>query len=59
MRAAMGTGTAARASLPEYEALTARASDARRAGKSLCYCRHRRGDPHREDCEILYPMVIR
>lgn len=59
MRKNLGVGRAAARSLPEYEALMARESDARRAGKSLCYCRKRRGDPHREDCEILYPMVIR
>jgi hypothetical protein len=59
MRETLGAGAAARAKLPAYEALMAREADARRAGKSLCYCRKRRGDPYREDCERLYPVVIR
>ena len=32
---------------------------ARREAKTHCYCRQRRGDPYREDCEQLYPEVIR
>jgi len=59
MRETLGAGAAARARLPAYEALAARESQARAAGKALCYCRERRGDPHRQDCELLYPMVIR
>jgi hypothetical protein len=58
MRQTLGAGAAARAQLPAYEALSRRESEAKRAGKTLCYCRQRRGDPHREDCELLYPAVI-
>ena len=32
---------------------------ARREAKTYCYCRQRRGDPYREDCEQLYPEVLR
>ena len=59
MRETLGTGSAARAALPAYEKLAREEADAKRAGKVLCYCRERRGDPHREDCELLYPVVIR
>ena len=59
MRETLGIGAAARAKLPAYEALAVRESEAKRAGKALCYCRQRRGDPHRQDCELLYPVVIR
>lgn len=55
----LGTGSAVALRLPEYDALTRRVSEAKRVGKALCYCRERRGDPHREDCERLYPEVIR
>lgn len=58
MRGTLGAGAAARAQLPAYEALAREESEAKRAGKTLCYCRQRRGDPHREDCELLYPAVI-
>ena len=58
MRQTLGAGVAARAQLPAYEALSRKESGAKRAGKTLCYCRQRRGDPHREDCELLYPAVI-
>jgi hypothetical protein len=37
------------------EPLLRRADELRRAGKVLCHCRQRRGDPLREDCEFLYP----
>ena len=37
------------------ESLLAQEADARRAGKVLCLCRERRGDPNREDCQYLYP----
>ena len=59
MRQTLGAGAAARAQLPAYEALARKQAEAKRAGKVLCYCRERRGDPHREDCELLYPVVIR
>ena len=59
MRATLGVGAAARGQLPAYEELARRESEARAIGKALCYCRNRRGDPHREDCELLYPAVIR
>ncbi len=58
MRKTLGAGAAARARLPTYEEQMRRESEARRDGKVLCYCRQRRGDPHREDCERLYPVVI-
>ncbi|MGH0028235.1 MAG: hypothetical protein ACQGVC_00465 [Myxococcota bacterium] len=59
MRETLGAGAGARAKLPEYEAHVAREAEAKRRGKVLCYCRERRGDPHRQDCELLDPMVIR
>jgi hypothetical protein len=59
MRETLGAGAAGAAQLPAYEALSRRESEARRDGKVLCYCRERRGDPHRDDCELLYPAVIR
>lgn len=59
MRQTLGAGAAGAAQLPAYEALSRRESEARRDGKVLCYCRERRGDPYREDCELLYPAVIR
>jgi hypothetical protein len=31
------------------------ADELRRAGKVICHCRQRRGDPQRKDCEFLYP----
>ncbi len=58
MRETLGVGAAALGRLPAYEALARKESEARAAGKALCYCRERRGDPHREDCELLYPAVI-
>lgn len=58
MRQTLGAGAAARATLPAYEALARKEGEAKRAGKVLCYCRERRGDPYREDCELLYPVVI-
>ena len=58
MRETLGAGAAARVQLPAYEAHARRESEARRDGKVLCYCRNRRGDPHRDDCELLYPVVI-
>jgi len=58
MRKTLGAGAAARVHLPAYEAHARRESEARRDGKTLCYCRNRRGDPHRDDCELLYPVVI-
>ena len=58
MRKTLGVGAAALGELPAYEALARREAEARAAGKALCYCRERRGDPHREDCELLYPAVI-
>jgi hypothetical protein len=59
MRETLGAGSSGAAQLPAYEALSRRESEARRDGKVLCYCRERRADPHREDCELLYPAVIR
>jgi hypothetical protein len=59
MRETLGAGAAGAAQLPAYEALARRESEAKRDGKVLCYCRERRGDPHRDDCELLYPAVIR
>lgn len=58
MRKTLGVGAAALGELPAYEALARREAEARAAGKALCFCRERRGDPHREDCELLYPAVI-
>ncbi len=58
MRQTLGAGAAALGQLPAYEALARKESEARAIGKALCYCRERRGDPHREDCELLYPAVI-
>jgi hypothetical protein len=37
------------------EPLLRQAAELRRAGKTICHCRQRRGDPQREDCEYLYP----
>ncbi|HVH17181.1 MAG TPA: hypothetical protein VNF72_02665 [Myxococcota bacterium] len=37
------------------EPLMRQADELRRAGKVMCHCRQRRGDPQREDCEFLYP----
>jgi hypothetical protein len=59
MRETLGAGAAGAAQLPTYEALARREAEAKRDGKVLCYCRERRGDPHRDDCELLYPAVIR
>lgn len=59
MRQNLGAGAEARAVLPEYEALMRRQQEAKRRGKVICLCRERRGDPHREDCELLYPVVLR
>lgn len=58
MRKTLGAGVGAKAQLPVFDALARRDSEARRVGKILCYCRLRRGDPYREDCELLYPAVI-
>ncbi len=58
MRKTLGVGAAALGQLPAYEALAHKEAEARATGKVLCYCRERRGDPHREDCELLYPAVI-
>ena len=59
MREALGAGAAARGRLPAYEALLDRERAAKHDAKVICYCRARRDDPHREDCELLYPVVIR
>jgi hypothetical protein len=40
------------------EPLLRRASELRRAGKAICHCRQRRGDPQRTDCEYLYPEKL-
>jgi len=40
------------------EPLLRRASELRKAGKLICHCRQRRGDPQREDCEYLYPEKL-
>ena len=37
------------------EPLMRQADELRRAGKVICHCRQRRGDPQRKDCEFLYP----
>ena len=37
------------------EPLLRQASELRKAGKAICHCRQRRGDPQRTDCEYLYP----
>jgi hypothetical protein len=59
MRQALGAGAGGRALLPEYDALMQRQDEARRQGKVICLCRERRRDPHRKDCELLYPVVLR
>jgi hypothetical protein len=59
MRRSLGAGAEGRALLPEYEALMRRQDEAKRQGKVICLCRERRNDPHREDCELLYPVVLR
>jgi hypothetical protein len=58
MRGTLGAGPEARAQLPAYEALSRREAEAQRDGRVLCFCRQRRGDPHREDCQLLYPVVL-
>ena len=37
------------------EPLMRQAAELRKAGKTICHCRQRRGDPQRTDCEYLYP----
>lgn len=59
MRKTLGSGTQGSAVLPQYEALMREQEEATRQGKVICLCRERRNDPHREDCELLYPIVIR
>lgn len=58
MRKSLGAGAEGRALLPDYEAAMRRQDEAKRRGKVICLCRERRRDPHREDCELLYPVVI-
>lgn len=53
-----GRGAIAHGALQKADAAERRRAEATREGKVLCYCRHRRGDPLREDCEALYPVVI-
>jgi hypothetical protein len=43
------------AATDQAEPLLRQADELRRAGKVVCHCRQRRGDPQREDCEFLYP----
>ena len=59
MRTTLGSGVAGQQVLPEYTALMQHQDDAKRQGKVICLCRERRRDPHRDDCELLYPVVIR
>ena len=59
MRETLGAGPTPPAAVPAFDALMRRHDQARRDGKVLCLCRKRRDDPHREDCELLYPQVIR
>ncbi|HVN39756.1 MAG TPA: hypothetical protein VMW19_16460 [Myxococcota bacterium] len=40
------------------EPLLSQAAELRKAGKVICHCRQRRGDPLREDCEYLYPEKL-
>ena len=58
MRATLGGGRSARNQLPAFDAIAAREVEARAEGRVLCFCRKRRGDPHRQDCEALYPVKI-
>jgi len=47
------------AATDQAEPLFRQADELRRAGKTVCHCRQRRGDPQREDCEFLYPEPLR
>ena len=38
--------------------LLRQAAELRKAGKAICHCRQRRGDPQRADCEYLYPEKL-
>jgi hypothetical protein len=58
MRETLGGGRSARHRLPAFDAIAAKEADARAEGRALCFCRKRRGDPHRQDCEALYPVKI-
>jgi hypothetical protein len=58
MRETLGGGRSARNRLPAFDAIAVREAEARAEGRSLCFCRKRRGDPHRQDCEALYPVKI-
>jgi hypothetical protein len=56
LRQHLGDGTqAGLAGSDRAEPLFRRADELRRAGKVMCHCRQRRGDPQRSDCEFLYP----
>jgi hypothetical protein len=59
MRKSLGAGADGAQLLPAYEALIRQQDDAKQRGKVICLCRERRKDPHREDCELLYPVRIR
>lgn len=58
MRETLGGGPSARKRLPAFDAIAAREAEARADGRALCFCRKRRGDPYRQDCEALYPVKI-
>lgn len=56
LREHLGDGTqGGLAGTDRAEPLMRQADELRRAGKVMCHCRQRRGDPQRKDCEFLYP----
>lgn len=50
--------TAVRKLMREADEAREQSVRAKQDAKRFCYCRQRRDDPHREDCERLYPLPL-
>lgn len=51
-------GAGSRQRMRELGALEQRQTELHREAMRLCLCRERRSDPHREDCQQLYPQTL-
>ncbi len=59
MKSTLGSGRQARGQLPAFDALARKEAEAMAEARTLCFCRERRDDPHRSNCDTLYPVRIR
>lgn len=59
MKETLGGGRRARGQLPAFDAIARQEAEAMADARTLCFCRERRDDPHRANCDTLYPVKIR